>query len=696
MPPSRGQQLPCGNPELLQLLLQWAEDARGTDRERTYRRAADSMRACPGTFSHPSEAKNLIGIGDKIAERLTRGYIELMEDMGKTPPPMVPYLKSHKTARKRKSSELEGVVGGGSGLPTLGRVPTVIGGDGELLYDNREQVLGRRDRPSKKKKTTAPLGQDSGEDEAEHPQPAPKGRRPRATKQYVPRVRSGGYAILMALSELDGGDRINKDELCRRAQPYCDSSFTLAGNPGENYKYTAWASMKTLREHNLVAQKGRPAQFCLTDYGWDIAEGMRDVEAQTGGPQAGASTIVTAGGGGRRGKASERVHSNHTMDMSAASAVAAGNAFAGAGHRLSGAPISLEDEDDDVLEALPPVSRVQRDPQPIVKTLPPRARVRSASAQPMNNDLPDIKKPFTPRYLKAGSFSIHLVLDNREVASKTDRDYLQRSFENLDCSPITRAMELGDVMWVARGKLYENGRETDEEVELSLDYVCERKRVSDLSASIRDGRYHEQKFRLKKFVGNVTYLVEAPNGRLEGSTPQATDAINTATYSTQVVNGFFVKITRGPDDTVRYLTRFTRMLKRRYEGRDLYMYPESLVQVATFADLKSYLKETEPDRYYCLSYSTVAAITSKSKTSTIRDIFLQMLMCTRGVTFEKACEIQKHFKTPRELLERYERAPSEIVGAPMMMGVVDVTAGTASKKIKGPLSKTIWEVWGKK
>ncbi|KAK6509829.1 Crossover junction endonuclease mus81 [Arthrobotrys musiformis] len=700
MPPKPRQGLPCGNPVLLQFLLQWAEDARGTDRERTYRRAADSMRACPRAFDHPSEAKNLIGIGDKIADRLTKSYIDYKEDRGETPPPLVPYMKPQKTSKKRKSAELEDIIGEGSDVSETGRATGIAGEDMGSLFDSGEPVLGRWDRarPPKKKKAaasrTAQVDLDGDEDGAEGPEPVKRARRPRTTKQYIPRARSGGWAILMALSELEYSESIGKDELCRRAQPYCDSSFTLAGNPGSTHKYTAWASMKTIKEHNYVSQRGRPALFCLTDHGWDAADAMRDVTDQIGVPQAGASTVVTTGGGGRKGKAKERVLSDHTIDRSLASAVAAGNAFAGQEHRLGGAPTNLdEDEDEDVVGAFPPVTN---DPQSIVQTIRPRQRMRSASAQPTNNAPPDVKTPFIPRYLKAGSFTVQLVLDNREVAAKTDRDYLQRSFENAGCSPITRGMELGDVMWVARGKLFENGRETDEEVELSLDYVCERKRLDDLVSSIKDGRFREQKFRLKRFVGNVTYIIELPNGKIAANTPQMADAITTAIYSTQVSNGFFVKLSPRLDDTVRYLARFTRLLKQLYEGKDLYMYPENLVQISTFDDLKAHLKEKEPDREYCLSYGCLAAMSNKSKTFTIRDVFLKMLMCTRGISAEKALEIQRHFKTPRQLLERYDRAGSEIVGKPMMMTVVDVATRVDRRKIKRALSEKVWDVWGKK
>ena len=37
----------------------------------SYKKAYESMKACPLTFSHPSEAIQLDGIGPKICDRLT-------------------------------------------------------------------------------------------------------------------------------------------------------------------------------------------------------------------------------------------------------------------------------------------------------------------------------------------------------------------------------------------------------------------------------------------------------------------------------------------------------------------------------------------------------------------------------------------------------------------------------------------------
>lgn len=48
-----------------------------------------------------------------------------------------------------------------------------------------------------------------------------------------------------------------------------------------------------------------------------------------------------------------------------------------------------------------------------------------------------------------------------------------------------RHLSVGDFTWIARCRTRKD--------ELVLPYIVERKRMDDLSASIKDGRFHEQK-----------------------------------------------------------------------------------------------------------------------------------------------------------------------------------------------------------
>lgn len=174
-----------------------------------------------------------------------------------------------------------------------------------------------------------------------------------------------------------------------------------------------------------------------------------------------------------------------------------------------------------------------------------------------------------PIYIGPEAFTVHLVLDSREVRTKEDRDYIQDELIKQGITPLVRPLELGDFFWVAKCKdpnlLARYGEEGDE---IALDWIVERKRLDDLVESIKDGRFHEQKFRLfKSGVKNVIYIIEEFTMSSERILNYH-EAIQTAIASTQVVNGYFVKKTQKLDDTIRYLARMTRILKSSYEVCD--------------------------------------------------------------------------------------------------------------------------------
>ena len=107
---------------------------------------------------------------------------------------------------------------------------------------------------------------------------------------------------------------------------------------------------------------------------------------------------------------------------------------------------------------------------------------------------PSFPPAFQPLLLHPPDFSVHLVLDTREVRAKQDRDYIQDELTKKGVKPIMRSLELGDAMWVARRQNATNSTLQPEETdEVMLDWIVERKRLDDLIGSIKDGRFHEQK-----------------------------------------------------------------------------------------------------------------------------------------------------------------------------------------------------------
>jgi hypothetical protein len=99
--------------------------------------------------------------------------------------------------------------------------------------------------------------------------------------------------------------------------------------------------------------------------------------------------------------------------------------------------------------------------------------------------------PRARRELARGDFEVVMLVDTREIAGKGNKDqgkgrktiFQELSKRGIACEE--RSLALGDFLWIARDK-----RRGSEYV---MDVIVERKKVDDLWASIKDGRYYEQK-----------------------------------------------------------------------------------------------------------------------------------------------------------------------------------------------------------
>lgn len=101
-------------------------------------------------------------------------------------------------------------------------------------------------------------------------------RQRRAPRTYVPRYRSGSYAILLALSQQSeefNQQCATKEEIIRIAQNHCNSSFDMP-EPGKNY--TAWNSIKMLINKGYVWKQGNPPKYMLTESGVEMASHLKN------------------------------------------------------------------------------------------------------------------------------------------------------------------------------------------------------------------------------------------------------------------------------------------------------------------------------------------------------------------------------------------------------------------------------------
>lgn len=221
-----------------------------------------------------------------------------------------------------------------------------------------------------------------------------------------------------------------------------------------------------------------------------------------------------------------------------------------------------------------------------------------------------------------------------------------------------RKLNVGDFLWIAQHK-------SDKSKELVLPYIIERKRLDDLSSSIKDGRFHEQKFRLKQCgIENVVYLIEnyAKGGKLLTSLPFAT--LLQAATNTQIHSKFQVKFTENNQHTIMYLTVMTSFIENIFRNK-------------------------APIKFQMLEFESFNQSAVKQRKCTVRETFIKQLLALKGLSVEIALEIVKFHPTPTDLYEAFlsaGRADGETL-------LSKITVGDLKRKIPAPVSKSVYNFY---
>ncbi len=242
---------PCGNPLFLSWLTEFHDTLRAADARstQTYKNACDSLRACPVTYARPAELVHLRGIGPTIIKQLERRQREWCKEQGVEVPqgPQGPVAVGGPApaagpSRKRKTT---------AGSGPRGRVAREAREWSTDSDDSDVPPAAARAAPPKIPRSTAPAS-------ASAPTSKLKAKGP---KLYVPRARSGAYAILLALllrlplsahapPPPDTEDTTNlrdgwasKADLVDDAQGWCDVSMTQGEKGGYHNGWSAMAGL---------------------------------------------------------------------------------------------------------------------------------------------------------------------------------------------------------------------------------------------------------------------------------------------------------------------------------------------------------------------------------------------------------------------------------------------------------------------
>ncbi|XP_072381074.1 crossover junction endonuclease MUS81 [Diabrotica undecimpunctata] len=272
--------------------------------------------------------------------------------------------------------------------------------------------------------------------------------------------------------------------------------------------------------------------------------------------------------------------------------------------------------------------------------------------------------------MEPGNFDIILYIDTQETGNhsqrKTDPFLKQLDKQSGECQYEIKKLNVGDYVWICRDKTSKK--------ELVLPYIFERKRLDDFSRSITDGRYKEQKFRLKKCgIENIYYLLE--NYSHHGL-PLTT--LQQAAFNTAIHDGFKIKMTAGLTHTAKLLLNFSSLLKRIFEKKTLFRCEkESIASIDLNDDVASLMSFTDFNK------SSI-----KNRPMMVTDLFIKMLIQIRGMSVAKAVSITELYPTPMLLRKAYDDCVDEVSREKLLECIM-----CGNRKLGSTLSNTVHQLF---
>ena len=235
--------------------------------------------------------------------------------------------------------------------------------------------------------------------------------------------------------------------------------------------------------------------------------------------------------------------------------------------------------------------------------------------------------------------NIYLIVDLREKGAGNENFKVEILNKLHYPIPIEeKNLSLGDFTWIYKDQL--DGEE------YMLDFIIERKTLNDLSASILDGRYNEQKYRLKNSpYKNIYYLFEGTELNTHTNSNISKDAINTAINNTINIHDIKFYRTLSTKDTVNKLIELDSNIRKNF----------------------SFLKDNNGNK---ITYKKYIEIFAKTKNSTVEEIFLRQLRCFEHCG-KKCVEILNNcFKTPLSFYQLIQKLKEKNVNEKDMENII--------------------------
>lgn len=495
---------------------------------------------------------------------------------------------------------------------------------------------------------------DQLEEEKEEEGETRPAKRARTASSYVPKHRSGAFAIMVTLHLKDReGTGMTREQISQHAAQYSDKAFSTTATS----TYSAWDSMKTLIKKELVYVTGRsPKMYYLTDEGKELASKLKTAVNIESPP---TQTTAVA---------------NSSFDNG----------------------VRFESSFEKSSPILNRSVNLQPSRQSSSRTHNPAHNSRLVSGVfSSTNFIHDSQNRVydgTPYEIwTKDEYEVLIYIDNREIRAKEERDFFRRQLELAGLKCDVKALSCGDVTWVARH--LRTGREA------VLNYLCERKRIDDLSDSIKDGRFQEQKNRMKKSgMTHCFYLVEEVS-MVKERAYAIMDSIQTGIAQTITNARIYLRRFKDIDETTEFLASLTGVIKDIHAHKSLVVLrPRDICNQDHYNELLMNFRgkfETRANYECCHLFSSFQEMMGKTTQMTVKELFILMLMTIKGCSLEKAIVVQNRFPTPKKLLDYYhqQNAHTPLETKKQLM-VEEFKTQVGNKKIGKVLLEKIYDIWG--
>ena len=226
--------------------------------------------------------------------------------------------------------------------------------------------------------------------------------------------------------------------------------------------------------------------------------------------------------------------------------------------------------------------------------------------------------------------NIYLIVDLREKGAGNENFKVEILNKCSYQIPIEeKNLSLGDFTWIYKDQL--DGEE------YMIDFIIERKTLNDLSSSILDGRYNEQKYRLKNSqYKNTYYLFEGTELNTHNNSNISKDSINTAINNTLNIHNIKFFRTLSTKDTVNKLIELDTNIRKNF----------------------TFLKDINGQK---ITYKKYLEIFAKTKNSSVEEIFLRQLRCFEHCGKKCVEVLNSCFQTPLEFYKLIQELKKENV-----------------------------------